>query len=252
MKTKSNIWKLLPVGLLFLFLGCQARAEWFFSVYGGWVNTEPTDMHLQEAGDDVTFHNVEWADESFTGSPYGGYRLGYWFDRKPNWGLSVEWIHAKMVADLAGTVSVTGTRNGPEVLGNTFQNLEFSHGHNIITLNLQHRWFLTEPEEKSFWSRIEPYAGIGAGVVIPHLEVTTTASKTEEYQMTGPACQGFAGFEVRLFKYASLYMEGKLSYADISADLGGGGKLHLDPFSEHFVVGLTLHAGRPNRKSRSK
>ena len=250
MKTIPTCWKLAVVSLLLITF--QARGEWFLSVYGGFVNTESSDVHLKENGNDLTFHNVNWGDESFKGSPYGGYRMGYWFDRKPNWGVSVEWIHAKMVADLKQTVSVTGTRNDSEPLANTFDNLQFTHGYNLFTLNLEHRWFLTKPESKSFWSRFEPYAGIGAGAAMPHMEVTTANSNTQEYQLGGPAFQGFAGMDVALCRYASLFIEGKLTYADVDVDLNGGGSLHTDPLSEHFAVGLTIHLGRPDRQAHDK
>ena len=232
----------------------SVRAEVFVSVYGGWVNTEETDVHYKQGNNDLTFHGVQWDDQSFEGSPYGGYKLGYWFESAPHWGISAEWIHAKMVADLGQNVSVTGTRGGSAVndterLGNTFNNLQFTHGHNFGLLNVHYRWFLTRPGDKSFFSRIEPYAGVGAGFAWPHVEINTVspASDTEDYQLpAGFACQGFAGVNLRLAKYVSLFTELKLTYADIDADLPGG-SLDTDPFSEHLVLGLSVNFGSAKR-----
>lgn len=239
---------------LSIFATLSARAELFVSIYGGWANTEGSDVHYKQGTSDLTFHGVKWDDESFKGSPYGGYRVGYWFDHAPHWGVSGEWIHAKMVADLDENVSVTGVRGGSPVnttepLWNSFNNLQFTHGHNMVLVNVHRRWFLTEPEEESFLSRIEPYAGIGAGIAWPHVEIGTVspASSTEEYQTpAGFACQGFAGVSLRLAKYVSLFTEFKLTYADINADIPGG-SLETEPFTEHVVLGLSVNFGKARR-----
>jgi lipid A oxidase len=233
------------------FITLPAQGEIFASVYGGMVNTEDSDLHYKQGSTDVTFHDVKWDDESFKGSLYGGYRLGYWFDHAPHWGISAEWIHAKMVADLNQNVSVTGTRGGlpvntTEPLGNSFDNLQFTHGHNFGLLNVHYRWFLTEPESDSFLSRLEPYVGLGAGFAWPHVEVDTVSptTSTAEYQLpAGFACQGFAGVSLRLAKYVSIFTEAKLTYAQLDVDLPGG-SLETEPFSEHIVVGLSINFGK--------
>ena len=58
--------------------------------------------------------------------PYWGVRGTYWFNSAPNWGLMIDYNHAKVIADQSAVVSVSGTRDGIPVgpkdrVGNTFR-----------------------------------------------------------------------------------------------------------------------------------
>lgn len=94
-----------------------------------------------------------------------------------------------------------------------FKHLEFSHGHNMLTLNGLVRFASLTP-------RLSLYAGAGAGVSLPHTEVqmTTEARRTYEYQYAGPVGQALIGFEVRL-PSTSVFFEYKFSFADYRVPL---------------------------------
>ena len=227
-------------------LTSTAHAEWVLSLYGGFAHTPDTDLEFAEpSGTDLTFKDISWEDESFSDPPYFGMRLTYWIDRSPNWGLAVDFTHAKMVANLDQSVRVTGTRNGMPVdtvepLSNTFSDLELTHGHNLLTANLLYRWFLQPRGSPSLLGRLQPYLGAGAGVALPHVDVNTDNSITDNYQVGGFAAQGFVGLNIDIVKWLSLLVETKLSYADIDGDLTDGGSIAVKPWTHHVTFGLSF------------
>lgn len=231
---------ILAAGLGFLTVGTTAQpalAEWRVSLYGGKSITFDADVRFkQPGGTDMTLSDVPWDDESFKSPFYYGARVTYWFNESP-WGLAVDFTHAKMIADTSAVVSVSGTRNGTPVSGtqpvnNTFSNLQLSHGHNLLTGNVMYRWQL---------DRFEPYVGVGAGVAIPHVEADVVGGQqTQEYQIGGPAAQGLLGLSVRVWDRFSVFSEYKLSYADVKADLNGGGTFEVKPVTNHFVFGISV------------
>ena len=93
--------------------------------------------------------------------------------------------------------------------------------------------------DNSFLGRIQPYAGIGAGVAIPHVEVAVGDSLTDNYQVGGPAVQGTVGANLDVIWGFSIFADYKLTYADIEADLGEGGSLKIEPVTNHFALGLS-------------
>lgn len=222
--------------------GEAAHAALVISIYGGKALTRDSDVTLQQPdGTDLTFQDVSWEDRSFDRPIYYGVRLTYWPSDSARWGVALDSTHAKIHADLDQTVTVVGIRGGnpvrgSEVLGDTFGNLAFSHGHNLITVNALYRW---PPWTKTFAGEVRPYIGIGAGVAYPHVEVDLNGVVTDEFQNAGPAYQGLLGLDFKAFKYISLFTEYKLGYADIDADLKGGGSVQLKPWTHQFVLGAS-------------
>ncbi len=96
-----------------------------------------------------------------------------------------------------------------------FKHLEFSHGHNMVTLNGMARL-------GAFIPFVRPYVGAGAGVSLPHTEIgfRSENGRTYEYQFAGFVAQGLAGIEVPLGR-ASVFIEYKFSYAPYDVPLSG-------------------------------
>ena len=80
---------------------------------------------------------------------------------------------------------------GAALSGNKIRKLEFSHGHNMLTLNGLYRL-------PARIGRISPYLGVGAGISIPHSEIQfrEDLTRTYEYQYTGPAFQALFGSKI--------------------------------------------------------
>ncbi len=233
------------IGLSAVFPG-TASAEWFASGYLGAASTQVSDVELSlPGGTNLTFNDVSWDDESFSGPIYYGLRTGYWFEGRPNWGIAVDFSHAKMMSDPNQMVQVSGTRQGTPVagqerLGDTFDELSFSHGHNLLTLNGMYRWMELGRSEQDFLSRLQPYVLAGLGVAYPHVEVVLAGNDTYEYQAAGIAAQAGGGLDLDITRWLSIFAEYRLSYAEIDADLAGGGSLQTEPWTHHFTSGVTF------------
>lgn len=200
-----------------------ARAEVQIQVYGGVNGNFESDVTVRRPGVVSETRSIEWDGKSFEMPPYWGVRGIYWFDSRPGWGMALEFTHAKAYADLGGAA------------GSVYEKLEFTDGNNIVTANLMYRW------SPSQYYGIRPYAGFGIGVAVPHVEVTLAGDsgpRTFEYQLAGFAGQGFIGLEMPFGRNWSGFVEGKLSYTHINADLNGGGYVKTDIWSPHFAIGL--------------
>ena len=202
------------------------QAEVQVQVYGGVNANFSSDMQVRRPTVPSAngTYDVDWEGKSFEMPPYWGARAIYWLDSNPAWGVAVEFTHSKAYAKLKGEV------------GATFDKLEFTDGNNIVTLNALRRF-----EPMSFYN-IRPYAGFGIGVAIPHVEVEfdgDTGPRTFEYQLAGFAAQGLVGLEMPFGPNWSGFVEAKLSYTHINADLDGGGYVKTDIWSPHFAAGLS-------------
>lgn len=214
----------------------EVQAEWRHEVYGGRSDMFDSDVWLHRpGGTDLTLSDVPWRGESLRPPIYYGTRLTYWSDAVP-WGLALDFTNAKMIARSDDTVAVGGTHagvpvSGDETAGDTISSSQISHGLNLLTLNGLYRFGDS--------CGLGAYAGLGAGVAIPRVETGVGGVETQDDQVGGPVAQGLLGFTYNLYGRFSVFAEYKLSYADISADLGGG-TLDMKPWTNHFLAGLSF------------
>lgn len=74
-----------------------ALAESQISPYGGWNGSFNSDIHLiQLGGTNMTLKDVPWDGDSFGAPRYWGLRGIYWLNSAPNWGLMIDYNHAKV------------------------------------------------------------------------------------------------------------------------------------------------------------
>jgi lipid A oxidase len=222
-----------------------ARAEFVVSVYGGVTFHQNSDLRYQQSGGtDLTFHDVHFNSQNFRSPPYYGARIAYFLGERSHLGFGVEFFHSKIYLDANSTVRVTGQRagvavNGSEPVRNTIEDFANSHGLNFLTADVIYRWFLAEPGQ-GFFSRLQPYTGVGAGVLIPHVEATIGGVRQENYQITGPGAQGFGGLNFNITRHLLLFTEYKFSYAHLNGEDVPGGRISADAFTHHLVLGLGL------------
>ena len=154
-----------------------------------------------------------------------------------------DFTHIKAIAVKDRPVRQSGLRDGvavpaEEPLSATLKRLEFTHGYNLFTVNLLRRGEMPN-------ARLIPYAGAGLGVAIPHVEVQRAAApqstRTDEYQVTGPALQLLGGVEWRFGRRLSLFVEYKLSCAMIHGDLIGGGQVSTNLCTHQLPIGFAVH-----------
>jgi lipid A oxidase len=207
------------------FCSAPALAEMQFSVYGGANWNFSSDVKLNAQGI-VDNRSVDWDGAAFDFPPYWGVRGTYWLSNTSPWGFAIDYTHQKASADIDFANDAV------------FDRLEFTDGNNLVIFEVLYRF------NPMMNGTLVPYVGAGAGVTIPHVEVTLdSGDRTFEYQCCGPAAQILAGLEYRLDKSWSLFTEAKLSYSHISADLNGGGELETDLWSPAIAIGLTYRFG---------
>jgi hypothetical protein len=217
-------------------------ADLQLGVYGGPAYTGASDLNLvQPGGTDMTFRDVAWEGKPFRRPPYYGYRAIYW--PSDRYGVMLDFTHIKAIAIKDRPVQQSGFKDGDHVppqapVSATLKRLEFTHGYNLLTLNALRRGAQRGPN-------LIPYAGLGLGVAIPHVEVQRTdppqSARTDEYQITGPALQVLGGLEWRFGRRLSLFVEYKLSCAMIRGDLVGGGKVTTNLCTHQLLAGPAVH-----------
>ena len=188
-------------------------AETAYGFYFGAPYHYPSDLKAGKSGlHDLTIKNIEWYTHPFEHPLYYGARIQRWLDGG-RFGTMIDFTHSKAYAPLQGENDMQGTYDGKPApqrakIKSIYDRLEFTHGHNMLTLNGLVRVF-------GFSNRIAPYAGLGAGISLPHAESrnTTDAARTYEYQYAGPNAQALFGVEFRL-KSGSIFVEYKFTIAD--------------------------------------
>lgn len=187
-----------------------------------------------------TMHGIRWNNEPFINPIYYGVRGAVWSAVVP-FGAMIDFTHAKARGEMEHEVKVEGQRDGKDLpprakIKELFNKFEFSHGHNLLTLNALYRPALGSV-------RLRPYVGMGAGVALPHVEISGTheAGRTYVYEVAGPALQVLAGLELRLAG-SSLFVEYKLTFADMSPEIihGKTGNFFTRLLSHQIIGGIAM------------
>lgn len=210
--------------------------------YGGVTHTHASDVRFVKPGvTDLTAKSVDWLGRPFKSPIYYGLRGIHW-PASGRIGGMLDFTHAKAISVREQPVRFTGTRNGrpadgSATIGETFRHLEFSHGHNMVTLNGLVRLGAST-------SMLRPYVGAGLGVSLPHTEVQflDETRRTYEYQVTGGVGQVVAGVEIRLPR-ASVFVEYKFSFAPYWAPLSGRDGSKGNAFIDYWVQIRRLFTG---------
>ena len=197
-----------------------AAGEFEISGYTGWQTAPHSRISGDFPGTGADYDElIGWEGKSFDMPPYYGVRGTWW--KTDTFGLALEMTHTKVYAP----------DDEKAALG--FDNLEFTDGHNIITVNAMKRW----PEQ---WGSATPYVGGGLGVAVPHVDVSTTAGdKTYGYQLTGPAMRLVAGVSYPINERFSAFGEYQFVYSSNEADLDGGGALSTDIKTNALNIGIS-------------
>jgi len=237
--------RVVLLGLAFaLLVPAAAAAQLVLTLRSGAALVESSDLHLSRAGTDVTLRDVGWDDASYRSPIYYGLGLTWWLPKHREWGLGVDFTHAKAILETGDSVLAEGRLDGvpvaaPVLVGDVVQGLQFSHGLNLATVSAYRRWWTT-PRRGEQLIGVALYLGLGAGVAVPHVEAQIDGIRTDEYQLAGPALRGVVGLDVPLDEHISLVGEAILSWADSSADLVDGGRVETQLLVPQLSFGLSL------------
>lgn len=196
-----------------------ARAfDYRFGGYGGVSYTHPSVVTIKNPPvTDMTASGFDWIGRPFKSPIYYGARIQM-LPAGAGLGGMLDFTHAKAIARADSPANFTGTHNGRPLpstgqVNDVFRHLEFSHGHNMLTLNGLWRM-------PALPAGLRPYFGGGAGISLPHTEVGFANEKprTYEYQFAGFVGQVLAGIEVPLGP-VSAFFEYKFTYAPYDVPL---------------------------------
>jgi hypothetical protein len=173
-------------------------------------------------------------------------RIGYYFNNKKDFGVEINYDHAKYVVTNYQKVHVKGNFNGNYVDQDTimdpdnFLHFEHTDGANFWMFNFIKRWNLYKPSKLfNVGYIVKP----GAGFVYPRTDVTMFGTRlNNRWHMAGWIVGVESGLRIEFLKYGVLEFTGKGSYADYRKVLvlgPGGGKAN-----HHFFTGqLSLTIG---------
>jgi lipid A oxidase len=171
--------------------------EFLLAAYVGAPYTFASDVRIEQQVKTMTVHDVDWRGKPFDDPIYYGVRVARWLPQS-SWGTMLDFMHSKAYAPLDQRAKVTGALGGAPLpsnatIGDIFHKLEFTHGHNVLTLNVLRRL-------PSMGSLFSPYLGVGLGAALPHTEVQIKGQRgrTYAYQYAGPAAQLVLGIEIRV------------------------------------------------------
>jgi lipid A oxidase len=220
------------------------RAEWTLTLRQGKAWVESGDLRVQRPGTDVTLHDVTWEDRSYQAPIYYEIGLTRWLPRHPEWGVGLDLTHAKAILDTEEAAFAAGRLAGAPIAGTVpvrtvVPALQFSHGLNFLTITGYRRWWAASRGTHST-AGVALYLGLGAGVVLPHVEAQIGGVRTDEYQLAGPAARAVAGLDVPFDEHISLVGEAILSWADVGADLTGGGSVEATMVVPQLTLGIAL------------
>lgn len=205
-----------------ILLASPAAAEVELSFYGGSQSSPHSRVSGNYPGTGASYNGlIGWEGKSFAPPPYYGARAMWW--RTPDLGFGIELTHAKVYAPAAER----------SALG--FNRMEFTDGHNLITLNVSKRW-------NDKWANITPYVGAGIGIALPHVDVETAGGlHSFGYQLTGPAARLYAGAKYDLNDRWALFTEYQFTYSVNSATLPSGGSLNTDIITNAVNIGISYN-----------
>lgn len=161
--------------------------------------------------------------------PQFGFRLGYYFNNKKDFGLEINYDHAKYVVNDYQKVRVKGQINGnyfdkDTILDpKTFLHFEHTDGANFWMLNFIKRWKLIESDNKK--NNIAVILKPGIGFVYPRTDVTIFGNRiNNSWKISGVIAGVEAGIRSEFLKNGFIEFTGKAAYANyINAIIQGKG-----------------------------
>ena len=190
------------------------------SIYGGIQSSPHSRINGKPDSNGAQYSElVGWKGKSFDAPVYYGIRATFWNSNKLNYGA--EFTHAKAYAPRSVLQSAG------------FDRLEFTDGHNIITLNFNSRWEM---------GNFNTYSLFGLGIAFPHVDALPTGGvHTFEYQYTGPAVRAAFGLSQKLSDNFSFFTEYQFTASDNKVSLKNGGSLNTKLLTNAINVGVSYN-----------
>lgn len=219
-----------------------AEAQWYTSLYLGANHTRAADVSIDQPSLEtaVRFNDVTFAARSLESPQYYGIRIGRHVGERRRFGVELEFIHLKVIAQTERDVRTHGTVDGVPVdavqpMDQFVQQYAMTHGLNFFIVNLVR----SQPVS----SRGSVVGRVGVGGTMPHAESTIRGVNREQYEYAGPGMHASAGYEFHVRRWLSLFTEYKFTAARpaISVHAGTG---QTTAVSHHVAAGFTFGSQR--------
>jgi hypothetical protein len=177
------------------------------------------------------------------------FRVGYYFKKRKDIGIELNYDHAKYVVNDFQKAKIKGNFNGNYVDTDTILDpknlLHFEHtdGANFWMLNFVKRWTLFNPSRKIHIGYVlKP----GAGIVFPRTDVTVLGTRmNNDWHVAGWVAGLESGLRIEFLKYGVFEFVGKGAFADYRRSLvlgknNGTAKHHFFAAQLTATIGFML------------
>jgi hypothetical protein len=175
-------------------------------------------------------------------------RIGYYFNKKHDLGVEINFDHAKYVMEYNQTLHVKGTIHGQYIDQDTlispytFLHFEHTNGANFLMFNIikRQQLFLSANQKH----KVSGVVKLGGGMVIPKTDVTLFGQRVDNrFHIAGYIVGLEAGFRYEVFKYVFLEYTGKGAFCNYTRVLVNGtekAKHHFWVFENILTVGVQV------------
>lgn len=154
------------------------------------------------------------------------YRIGYYFKKKTQFGIEINFDHAKYIVYDNQTLRVTGQIRGRSIdkdtlVDNKFIHLEHTNGANYLMANMLYRIHLYQSANKN--SALSLIFKTGMGTVIPKTDVTFMGTRLDNrFHIAGFIAGEEITIRYRIYKGLISEFSNKNAYANYFNALGVG------------------------------
>jgi hypothetical protein len=176
-----------------------------------------------KAVDRPGFKNILNSDISI---PQYVYRIGYYFKKKSQFGVEINFDHSKYIVSDNQTLRVTGQIRGriidkDTLVTNNFVHLEHTNGANFLMANMLYRIQLFE--SKNRMSSLSLVFKTGMGTVIPKTDVTFMGTRIDnKFHIAGFIAGEEIAIRYRIYKGLITEFSSKNAYANYFNAIGVG------------------------------
>ena len=230
-------------------------------LYFSWgYNTEwytRSNIHISQPSlkNNVTFVNIVahdhkgWDQQLLRTQltiPQYNYRIGYFFNKKQDWGFEINFDHTKYVVVHNQSVRMTGVYHGRNVDTTVIANpstivWQLNNGANFLEFNLVKRIRLVNVWKSNF--RLDGLLKLGVGPNIPHVQNTIFGNDNyPHFQLGGWNADADAAIRLTFFKHLFFELYDKVVYArywDLRL-YNGTGKQAFGCYELALVIGGTF------------